>query len=168
LSKDVTVKDSAIFDQSETYVAEAKSRYVPSRLLPSWLGGAQDAIVLSSFFFALLQSICTFFLTVNGLRFVIGLGSLVVSSGVGMTVGRWHQNWIRLSMLGLALLGASLNLLVLMQIRHLRRRPASLWRQRPLSSHQIRMERIQMTLSLATLVLIGSEEYLHFYTHGHL
>ena len=60
-------------------------------------------------------------------------------------------------MMVLALLGTSLNL---MQIRHLRNRPASRWRQRPLSPSRIRMERVQMALSLATLVLIGVEEYL--------
>ncbi len=161
-------KDVAVFDKPETYVAETRSRDTLSRLLPSQFGRVQDAIVLSSFFFAILQSICTFFIAVNGLRFAIGLSSLAVSAGVGMTIGRWHQNWSRLSMLGLALLGSSLNLAVLIQVRHLRKRPASRWRQRPLSPHQIRMERIQMVLSLATLVLIGSEEYLHFCTHGHL
>jgi hypothetical protein len=131
-------------------------------------GNAQRTIAWSSFFFALLQSVCTFFATVNGFRLAIGMGSLVVSAGVRTDIGRWHQNWVRLSMLGLALLGSLLNLAVLMQIRYLRNRPASRWRQRPLSPHEIRMERVQLVLSLATLVLIGGEEYLHLHMHGHL
>jgi hypothetical protein len=61
-------------------------------------------------------------------------------------------------MMVLALLGSSLNLI---QIRHLRNRPASRWRQRALSPNRIRVERVQMALSFATLVLIGVEEYLH-------
>ncbi len=134
----------------------------------SHLGSAQRTIAWSSFFFALLQSVCTFFATVNGLRLVIGMGSLVVSAGVRTEIGWWHQNSVRLSMLGLALLGSLLNLAVLMQVRHLRNRPASRWRQRPLSPHEIRMERVQLVLSLATLILIGSEEYLHLHMHGHL
>ena len=81
---------------------------------------------------------------------------------------RFHQDWIRVPMIGLALLGSLLNLVILMQVRHLRNRPASRWRQRPLSPHKIRMERVQMVLSLATLILIGLEEYLHFRWCGHL
>jgi hypothetical protein len=68
----------------------------------------------------------------------------------------------------LALFGSSLNLVILMQIGNLRYRPASRWRQRPLSPNKIRMERVQMALSLVTLVLIGAEEYLHFRWSGHL
>jgi hypothetical protein len=71
-------------------------------------------------------------------------------------------------MMVLALLGSSLNLVILMQIRHLRNRPASRWRQRPLSPNRIGMERVQMVLSLATPVLIGVEEHLHFRWCGHL
>ena len=129
---------------------------------------AQGVIAWSSFFFAVLQSICTFFAAVDGLRLVIGVGSVAVSAGIGTAMDRFHQDWIRVPMMVLALLGSSLNLMILMQIRHLRNRPASRWRQRPLSPSRIRMERVQMALSLATLVLIGAEEYLHFRWCGHL
>jgi hypothetical protein len=110
-------------------------------------------IVWSSFFFAVLQSICTFFAAVDGLRLVIGVGSLAVSAGIGTAMDRFHQDWIRVPMMVLALLGSSLNLMILMQIRHLRNRPASQWRQRSPSPSRIRMERVQMALSFATLVL---------------
>jgi hypothetical protein len=136
-----------------------------SQLMPGENGSAQGVIAWSSFFFAVLQSICTFFAAVDGLRLVIGVGSLAVSAGIGTAMDRFHQDWIRVPMMVLALLGSSLNL---MQIRHLRNRPASRWRQRPLSPSRIRMERVQMALSLATLVLIGAEEFLHFRWCGHL
>jgi hypothetical protein len=158
----------AISDENEKYVTETAPRGTPSELTLGQPGSAQRMIAWSSFFFALLQSVCTFFATVNGFRRVIGLSSLVVSAGVRTDIGRWHQNWIRLSMLGLALLGSLFNLTALMQVRRLRNRPASRWRQRPLSPHQIRMEQIQLVLSFAALVLIGLEEYLHFHMRGHL
>ena len=139
-----------------------------SQLTPAGYDSAQAVIVWSSFFFAVLQSICTFFAAVDGLRLVIGVGSLAVSAGIGTAMDRFHQDWIRVPMMVLALLGSSLNLMILMQIRHLRNRPASRWRQRPLSPSRIRMERVQMALSLATLVLIGVEEYLHLRWCGHL
>jgi hypothetical protein len=46
-------------------------------------GTAKCVIAWSSFLFALLQSICTFFAVVDGLRLVIGIGSLVVSTWIG-------------------------------------------------------------------------------------
>jgi hypothetical protein len=64
-------------------------------------------------------------------------------------------------MLVVALLGSLLNLAILLHVRHLRNRPAAQWRQKPLSPRQKRSELAQLVLSLATLVLIGVEEYLH-------
>jgi len=139
-----------------------------SHLLPGESGSAQGMIAWSSFFFAVLQSICTFFVAMDGLRLAIGVSSLVLSAGVGSAMERFHQDWIRIPMIVLALLGSILNLAILLQLRYLRRRPASQWRQQPLSPKRIRMERVQMLLSLATLLLIAVEELLHHHRAGHL
>ena len=118
----------------------------------------------SSFFFALLQSVCTFFIAVSGLRLLIGITSLTVSAGIAAALDRFHVNWIRIPMIALA--GALLNLVVLAQVRYLRSRPASQWRIKPPSLRALRMERIQFVLSIATLILIGLEEYFHIH-HSH-
>ena len=120
----------------------------------------------SSFLFALLQSVCTFFIAVSGLRLLIGITSLTVSAGFAAALDRFHVNWIRIPMIAIALAGALLNLLVLAQVRYLRSRPASQWRIKPPSLHTLRMECIQFVLSIATLILIGFEEYFHLlHTH---
>jgi hypothetical protein len=126
------------------------------------------AVAWSSFFFALLQSICTFFAAANGLRFAVGLGSLVLSAGAGAMVDRFHADAFRIPMVGLALFGALLNLTILAQVRRLRRRPSSHWRQHPPSPRKLRMERAQIVLSVATLVLVAVEEILHYHYNGHL
>lgn len=144
------------------------SEHQRSQLIPGQTENARGVIAWSSFFFALLQSICTFFAALDGLRLVIGVGSLALSAGVTTVMDRFHANWIRVPMIGIALLGSLLNLTILMQLRRLRNRPASQWRQSPLSPHKIRVERWQMALSIATLALIGIEEYLHFHWCGHL
>ena len=128
----------------------------------------RGVIAWSSFFFALLQSICTFFAAVSGLRLVIGVGSLAMSAGATAMLDRFHTDRIRVPMIVLALLGSLLNLVVLAQIRRLRSRPAAQWRLTAPSPHAIRMERLQFVLSVATLILIGVEEYLHVGTSGHL
>ena len=81
---------------------------------------------------------------------------------------RFHTDAIRVPMIVIALLGSLLNLAILMHVRHLRNRPASQWRQKPLSLRQKRTELAQLILSLVTLVLIGVEEYLHFSLHHSL
>jgi hypothetical protein len=130
--------------------------------------GAGGVIAWSSFFFALLQSLCTFFAAVDGVRLLIGAGALVVSTGVGATMDWVHADWLRLPMIALALAGSLLNLVVLWQIRRLRSRPAAQWRQKPVSKRKIRMERVQFVLSIVTLVLIGVEEYWHLRWHHHV
>jgi hypothetical protein len=138
--------------------------------LPGLVSGELEktggVIAWSSFFFALLQSVCTFFIAVNGLRLVIGAGALAISAGFVTDLIRFHQSWLRLPMLSLALVGAVVNIAVLIQIRVLRNRPASQWRQQPLSAGKIRMERMQWVLSILTLVLLGAEEYLHLKLKG--
>jgi hypothetical protein len=126
------------------------------------------AIAWSSFFFALLQSVCTFFAAANGLRFAVGIGSLVLSASAGAMVDRFHADALRVPMISLALVGSLLNLAVVAQIRRLRRRPASQWRQQPPTPRKLRVERLQIVLSAATVALIAVEEILHYHYCGHL
>jgi hypothetical protein len=136
--------------------------------MPSATGSGRRAVAWSSFIFALLQSVCTFFAAVDGLRLIIGIGSLAIAAEFGAVLDKLHTNWIRVPMLVLALSGAILNLIVLAQVRYLRNRPASQWRRQALSPGKIRMERLQLVLSIATLILIAIEEYFHFGLQHHI
>jgi hypothetical protein len=131
------------------------------------MGSAQGAIAWSSFFFALLQSICTFFVALDGLRLAIGIGSIALSAGAGAFLDHFHANWIRVPMVLLAFIGALLNLAVLLQIWRLRSRPASRWRQIPATPGKMRMERVQFALSIGTFVLIAIEEWFHLRQFDH-
>jgi hypothetical protein len=147
-------------------VRAVPSRDVISKPIQTRTMEAAGLLGWSSFFFALLQSVCTFFIAVSGLRLLVGITSLTVSAGFAAGLDRFHVNWIRIPMIAIALAGALLNLVVLAQIRYLRGRPASQWRIKPPSLHTLRMERIQFVLSIATLILIGLEEYFHIH-HSH-
>jgi hypothetical protein len=133
--------------------------------LPIEASRARGVLAWSSFLFAVLQSICGAAVTINGFRLAIGIGALVFTSGAGAAMARFHANWIRVPMISLALVGSLVNIAILIQVRRLRNRPAAQWRRKVLTTHQVRMERLQWTLSLAALVLIGIEEYLHFGFH---
>jgi hypothetical protein len=119
-------------------------------------------------FFVLLQSVCTFFTALDGLRLLIGVGALASVVGAGQRWDRFHADWIRVPMVIFALVGALLNLTILMHVRHLRSRPAALWRQQPLTPRKARRERLQMILSVVTLVLIVIEEVAHLRTFHHM
>jgi hypothetical protein len=98
----------------------------------------------SSFGFALLQSICTLFAAVDGFRVMLGISSLIISASVGSFLDR-----------------SLLNIAVLIQVRHLRNRPVSKWRQIAPTRRKLRMEYLQLLLSVASLIFIGIEEFLH-------
>jgi hypothetical protein len=125
----------------------------------------REALAWSSFLFAALQSICGAAIAINGFRIAIGVGALAFSSGAGAAMVRFHADWIRIPMIVLALIGSLANVAILIHVRRLRNRPAAQWRRKALTPHQVRMERLQWALSLAALVLIGIEEYLHFTQH---
>jgi hypothetical protein len=128
----------------------------------------QGVLAFSSFLFVLLQSVCTFFTALDGLRLIIGVGALTSITQAGIVWDHFHANWIRIPMVAFALTGSLLNLAILRRIRRLRNHPAAQWRQKPISSRKLRMEQIQLILSWTTLALIAVEELTHFHTFHQL
>jgi len=121
------------------------------------------SIAGTSLLFSVLQSICTAIVTLNGVRLAIGVGSLAMTAGLDSTLQHFHQiTWLRITLLVGALSGSLVTLGIVLQARHLRNRPAARWRLRPLTPRQRRLELLQTSLSVLTLILVGIEEYLHF------
>ena len=126
----------------------------------SWLIG------LTSFLFILLQSACSAVMAVSGLRLLIGLGSLAAASFIPGFILSIHADKIRIPMMVIAVLGSVLNLYVVWRIRSLRARPASQWRAQPVTAKQRRSEKIQIALSILTLLLVVAEVLTHHALHG--
>ena len=103
---------------------------------------------------ALLQSLCTAILTINGIRVGIGVAALAASS-IAAPLLSFHRDAIRIPMLSIAVIGAVVNLAVLAWIWHLRARPESQWRKQPITKKQRWSERLQVVMAIATLVLAG-------------
>ena len=121
----------------------------------------------SSLFLAMLQSICTIFVAFNGLRLLLGAAAFGTAIGVmKIADSRIHIDAIRIPMIIFALAGALFNLVALWQVYRLRARPASAWRQKPVSRGKFASEGLQLALSLLTLVLLAVESFYHVrYTH---
>ena len=68
-------------------------------------------------------------------------------------------------MMLLALFGSLINLFVIWKIRSLRRKPASQWRQQPLTRGKANSERLQIALSILTLILLTAEWITHPIIH---
>ena len=115
----------------------------------------------SSLFFAALQSVCSAFIALSGVRLLIGLSAFAAASGLLRLADRLHINAIRIPMMLLALGGSLLNLVVHWQDRRLRRRPASAWRQKTVPGRKIASEWLQFTLSILTLFLLAAEFLAH-------
>jgi hypothetical protein len=129
---------------------------------------ALGVVAWSSLIFAMLQSICTFFAAVDGVRTAIGIGALVLANDTLKLIDGFHCDWLRSLMLGIAVGGSVLNLLVLWRVRRLRNNPAARWRQRPVSPGKLRMEWVQIGMAVLTLVLVAVEEKQHLIWSGHL
>jgi len=120
-------------------------------------------VVGSAFLFSILQSVCTAVVAINGVRLMLGIGSLAMTVGLGATLDRFHEiTWLRLMLLFGALFGSLLPLAVQLHAWRLRNRPAAQWRRQPRTNKQKRSDAIQIALSVLTLVLVAIEEYLHF------
>jgi len=89
------------------------SQELPAPPVANQLVRHQSAIVWSSFFLALLQSICGAFVAIDGLRVVLGISSLALSTGAAAAIDGFHVGWIRIPMMAIALLGSSLSLGIL-------------------------------------------------------
>lgn len=126
--------------------------------------GARWAIGFASLFFILLQSACTLVMAASGLRFLIGIGSVLVASGL-RPLEILHFDALRFPMMILAVGGSLVNLYVIRQIRVLRSRPSSQWRVRPATAGQTRSEAIQVVLAVLTLALVAAEETTHLLLH---
>ena len=120
-----------------------------------WLGW-------SSLLFAFIQSVCTAFVALSGIRLLFGAASFAAAAGLLQFVDvKLHVTAIRVPMIVLGLGGALFNLIAVWQVRRLRKRSASAWRQKAISTQKLHSERFQVAISVATLVLLALEEYYH-------
>ncbi|HKM68168.1 MAG TPA: hypothetical protein VJX70_13450 [Candidatus Acidoferrum sp.] len=127
-----------------------------------WLGW-------SSLFVAMVQSVCTVFVALSGLRLLLGAAAFASAVGVMRIVDeRIHFDAIRIPMLMFALIGAVFNLLALWQVRRLRGREASAWRQKQISKSKFASEGVQLALSILTLILLAVESFYHLQFRHHL
>ncbi|HUL34430.1 MAG TPA: hypothetical protein VL128_11140 [Candidatus Eisenbacteria bacterium] len=121
----------------------------------------------SSLFIAMVQSVCTMFVALSGMRLLLGAAAFASALGAMQILDKIHTDAIRLPMVLFALAGAMFNLAALWQVRRLRRRAASAWRQKSVSSSKFASEKVQLALSLLTLGLLLVESYFHFQKTHH-
>jgi hypothetical protein len=119
----------------------------------------------SGIVFAILQSACTAVIAISGVRVAIGLSALVAAAGIHAPAKGFHQDAIRIPMMLFALFGSLVNLFVIWKIRSLRSKPAAQWRQKPVTTKKLNSERLQIVLSIVTLVLLAAEWITHPMVH---
>jgi hypothetical protein len=128
--------------------------------------GRSLAVGLTSLFFILLQSACTAFFAISGLRLLIGVGALAAAATGLNFLAALHSAALRIPMEILAIAGSVVNLIAVRRIRRLRARPASQWRMKPATHEQLRSESWQVGLAVLTLLLVAVEWGFHIHLHG--
>lgn len=151
-----------VVETREQHPASPAPEYSPP---PEVLRAPSRVVTWSSFLFALLQSFCSAVIAVSGLRVAIGLTSLAAAAGVDAPARGFHSDAIRIPMMALALLGSLFNLYTLWNARRLRNRPAAQWRRVPLTTKKKASERLQLILSIVTLLLLAAEWITHPLIH---
>jgi hypothetical protein len=126
----------------------------------SWIIG------LTSLFFILLQSACTAFMAISGLRLLIGLGSLAAATTGVRLLASIHGEAIRIPMEIVAVGGSIINLYAIWRVRSLRARGSSQWRMAKVPPETKRAEWIQVALAIFTLGLVVVEWGIHLHLHG--
>ena len=141
-------------------VAETEAAQTASRF--KWIGW-------SSLFLALVQSVCTIFVALSGLRLLLGAAAFGAAIGViKFADEKIHIDAVRIPMLVFALSGAVFNLVALWQVRRLRGRAASAWRQKAVPRSKFASEGVQLALSVMTLLLLAAESFYHLRNKHHL
>jgi heme/copper-type cytochrome/quinol oxidase subunit 2 len=138
----------------ETTAAQTASRF-------RWIGW-------SSLFLAIVQSVCTILAALSGFRLLLGAAAFASAIGVMKIAERIHIDAVRIPMEIFALVGAVFNLVALWQVRRLRGRAASAWRRKTVSRSKFASERVQLALSVLTLVLLAVESFYHLKQTHHL
>jgi hypothetical protein len=122
----------------------------------------------SGFFLAFIQSVCSAFIALHGIRFLVGIGAVVLASSTWALAERLHMDAIRIPMMLTAFVAAIINLIALWQVRRLRNRSASAWRQQAPTATRKRSEMLQFVLSVLTIALLVAEWAAHFKLKGTL
>jgi hypothetical protein len=120
----------------------------------------------SGFFLAAVQSVCSAFIALSGVRLLLGAVAFASAVGVLKVVDRLHVDAIRVPMMVLALVGSVVNLVALWQVWRLRKRGASAWRMQEVPAKKKRAERIQIVLAVLTILLLVVEEVAHWKLKG--
>ena len=154
----ISVPEKIAAEENLTH-AEVASESTDSRLSRLKLLGWSGIV------FAILQSACTAVIAISGVRVAIGLSALAAAAGIHAPAKGFHQDAIRIPMMLLALFGSLINLFVIWKIRSLRNKPASQWRQQPLTRSKLNSERLQIALSILTLILLSAEWITHPMIH---
>jgi hypothetical protein len=143
----------------ETHAAETQAAQSVSRF--KWIGW-------SSLFLAMVQSVCTIFVALSGLRLLLGAAAFGAAIGVMKVADqKIHIDAVRIPMVIFAFMGAVFNLVALWQVRRLRGRAASAWRQKAVSRSKFASEGVQLALSVLTLILLAVESFYHLRNTHH-
>ena len=117
-----------------------------------------------SFSLAAVDAVCVAFVAMNSFSALLGTGAVVMAKWATFL---HDSDGIRLPLLGLATVGATITLAVVGNNFRLRHAPSASWRFRPLSAAERRRVMLAIGTSLMTLVMVGAELAEHHHLNGH-
>src|SRR5215471_19941071 len=101
-------------------------------------------LIVPSFAAAVIQAICVFSMASNSLKVALGIGS-VAAAGSSSFI---HSDPVRIPLMILSAIGATITLYVVWNGWRLRNRPSARWRKQPLSIRERRRIGVAIAFSL--------------------
>lgn len=107
--------------------------------------------------FAVLESVCVFLIGLSKLGVLVGLASLLAAE----KASSFHTEKFRIPILLIAVVGSVVNLYSVWNFHRLRNASSAAWRRRPLTAQQKAKDTVLVLLSLAALLVVALEIYVH-------
>jgi hypothetical protein len=110
---------------------------------------------------AAVQGACAFLMLANSAKALLGVSSVAVAGAAPF----WHSDPVRIPLMTVAGIGATVSLYVVWNGWRLRNRPEAQWRRRPLSRSERGKIAVSLASSLLTWALILGELATHHRFH---
>jgi hypothetical protein len=118
-------------------------------------------IASATFGISVLQGLCVWFMAVGSAKLALGLGT-VGAAGAASFI---HSDPVRIPLMVVAVLGATMTLFVIWNQLRLRNNPAAQWRRKPLTTSEKRRIGFAVGASLLSYLLVIAEIFAHIYLH---
>lgn len=120
-----------------------------------------NRVAAATFGVSVIQGLCVWFMAIGAVKVALGVGALGAAGAASFI----HSDPVRITLMALAVLGATATLFVIWNQLRLRNRATAQWRRKPLTLREKRRMGIAVTAAMLSYVFVVAEVFAHRYLH---